>query len=116
MENENLEKDELKEMLKKLSNVLIVEGLLEKNMERLVLGNTISMTLATIELGPEAIIRFMKVLNPHAEYLKEYIDAGKIKGASAQKTTFSISKDFPFEADIESMLKGTGVHIDPKEK
>ena len=85
--NENGEIDivEVKGMLKKLSGVLMLEGLPKMNIPLMVIGNTLSITMASLDCGEEMTMELMKALAPIGERI-----AGQIKTNPALKGLKSV--------------------------
>jgi hypothetical protein len=126
MENQAFE--ELKIKLRSLSAMLIMDGIGSKNGDKLVLGNSLSLALATIDLGPDLKSDLLLALNPIAEkvkdeMLKKFPDT-KPKTATVTANEIpelreTVKKLMDMESakvDIEGLLTGTGVSITQDDK
>ena len=92
----------LTDSLKEISCTLITAGLASMNTSYLVLGNSISLALAAVDIGQDAELALLKELTPFTLYLKGKIDSGELKGVTARHVN---------DPDISDLLNGTGVSV-----
>ena len=100
MEKQSFE--ELKTQLKKLSSVCIMDGIVNQETDLLVLGNSISIATAVVEIGGDLRAELLLALNPIAERLKEELEK-KNPDLKGHLTNLDASK-FPGLSDLADSL------------
>ena len=120
--------EEVKDSLKKLSGVLVIDALNEEDMEKIALSNTLSVALACLDIGGEMVHELMKSLSPLSEKIAQAI----LAGAPGTERLTAVSTDDLFDRegkvnteaiynrdkqytkiDINEVLKDSGIHIQP---
>ena len=114
---------ELVDTLRKLSSVVMLDGLATRQWNKITLANSIAVGIAAVSIGPEVSLKLMEALKPIGEIAAAEIAKGNpvVEGftaASASDFSYnedgSISKDFienllAKKVNINDLLKGTGV-------
>ena len=118
---EKIELDEAIGMLKTFSSILMLEGIEGKDLDKMLLSNTISVAIASIELGESFKVKLMKALSPLNREIGEEIHKKnpELKDLHAVKMSEMFDKDgnpnkekiedlIINDIDLKEALKGTG--------
>lgn len=118
-ENGKINMDEVKDMLKKLSTILMLDGLKESSMEKITLANSLGVIMATLDLGPGYYESLLKALNVQGKIIEEQIQNGNpnLRGLSSVKPDDLLSSDGKINNRVilDAVLNGMRSSNDSKE-
>ena len=126
-DKEIMDIEEIKMSLKKLSAILLIDGIRTDDIQKLTLGNSLGISVAMMDLGSDACLTLTRTINPLGELIQKEIASKNplLKGVAAVRTDDlfkdgKIDRDYvdtvlASSVDISEALKGTGATPAPDE-